>query len=258
MRKSKTFLVFSTSKPVRVTPKDSEIRGWVRVTLRLAVYRQSVRLGDKPLETDNTVILFSNWTLAVIAYVTSSLTRGLFCRLQLLLVLASAVILRSESCGTHDHIFYCLRFETPPTWRARVPVFISPRNRVARLYPQARGSSRSRDSIYVTFIYSVRTAQKALLSQRWLNRLFLRWDTVLFDGCFPPFRKKEAVCSSETSVNLYWTTRCHICSSTLTKIRRLKLLREIIAVYSEPDTKPSSAMAGSGQTTFWTGMKGQQ
>jgi hypothetical protein len=33
-----------------------------------------------------------------------SLTRGRVCRLQLLLVLASAVILRSESRGTHDHI----------------------------------------------------------------------------------------------------------------------------------------------------------
>jgi hypothetical protein len=32
----------------------------VRVTLRPAVYRQSVRLGDKPLETHGTVILFSN------------------------------------------------------------------------------------------------------------------------------------------------------------------------------------------------------
>jgi hypothetical protein len=32
-------------------------------------------------------------------------------------------------------IFYCLRFETPPTYRAR-----SPRNRVALLYPQALGS----------------------------------------------------------------------------------------------------------------------
>jgi hypothetical protein len=32
----------------------------VKVTLRLAVYRQSVRLGDKPLETHDTVILFSN------------------------------------------------------------------------------------------------------------------------------------------------------------------------------------------------------
>jgi hypothetical protein len=30
--------------------------------------------------------------------------RGWVCRLQLLLVLASAVILRSESCGTRDHV----------------------------------------------------------------------------------------------------------------------------------------------------------
>jgi hypothetical protein len=37
-------------------------------------------------------------------YVTSSLTRGRVCRLQLLLVLASAIILRSEFRGTHDHI----------------------------------------------------------------------------------------------------------------------------------------------------------
>jgi hypothetical protein len=43
-------------------------------------------------------------------YVTSSLTRGWDCRLQLLMVLASAVIFGSESC---------LRFETPPTWRTR-------------------------------------------------------------------------------------------------------------------------------------------
>jgi hypothetical protein len=40
-----------------------------------------------------------------------SLTRGRFCRLQLLLALASAVILGSESLGTRDHI-YCLRFKT--------------------------------------------------------------------------------------------------------------------------------------------------
>jgi hypothetical protein len=33
-----------------------------------------------------------------------SLMRGRVCRLQLLLALASAVILESESCGTHDHI----------------------------------------------------------------------------------------------------------------------------------------------------------
>jgi hypothetical protein len=52
-------------------------------------------------------------------------------RLQLLLGLASAVILRSESCGTTDHILLSHIRE------GQVPVFISPRNRVARLYLQA-------------------------------------------------------------------------------------------------------------------------
>jgi hypothetical protein len=37
-------------------------------------------------------------------YVTSCLTRGWVCHLQFLLALASAVILRSECCGTHYHI----------------------------------------------------------------------------------------------------------------------------------------------------------
>jgi hypothetical protein len=37
-------------------------------------------------------------------YVTSSLTRGWICHLQLLLDLASSFILRSKSCRTHDHV----------------------------------------------------------------------------------------------------------------------------------------------------------
>jgi hypothetical protein len=36
-------------------------------------------------------------------------------------------------------IFYCLRFETP-NLEGQVPVFISPRNWVARLYPQTLDS----------------------------------------------------------------------------------------------------------------------
>jgi hypothetical protein len=36
--------------------------------------------------------------------------------------------------------FYCLSFNTPPTWRARSSAFISLRKRVTRLYPQALGS----------------------------------------------------------------------------------------------------------------------
>jgi hypothetical protein len=57
-------------------------------------------------------------------YLTPHVTRGWVCRLQLLLALASAVILRSESCGTHDHILLsqirdCAKLE------GQVPVFIT-------------------------------------------------------------------------------------------------------------------------------------
>jgi hypothetical protein len=70
-------------------------------------------------------------------YVTSFLTRGWFCRLQLQLVLASAVI-RSPA-GTHDHILLShIRDSSNVVYQ--VPVFISSRNRVAQLYPQAPGS----------------------------------------------------------------------------------------------------------------------
>jgi hypothetical protein len=59
--------------------------------------------------------------------------------LQLLLALANAVILRSESRETHDHIFLS-QFRDSPNLEGQVPVFISPRNRVARLHPQPLGS----------------------------------------------------------------------------------------------------------------------
>jgi hypothetical protein len=59
--------------------------------------------------------------------------------LQLLLFLATAVILRSYSRETHDHILLS-PIRDSPTLEGQVPVFISPRNKVARLYPQALGS----------------------------------------------------------------------------------------------------------------------
>jgi hypothetical protein len=79
------------------------VRTRVRVTLRLAVYRKSIRLGDKPLETHDHSFFQLN-TCGRSSYVTSSLMRGWVCRLQSLLVLASAVIFKSESRGTHEHI----------------------------------------------------------------------------------------------------------------------------------------------------------
>jgi hypothetical protein len=67
-----------------------------------------------------------------------SLTRGRFCRLQLLLVLASTVVLGSESRGTHDHILLS-QIRDSRNLEGQVPVFIYPRNRVVQLYPQALG-----------------------------------------------------------------------------------------------------------------------
>jgi hypothetical protein len=52
-----------------------------------------------PLKLTNSNFIFQLNTCGYSPYVTSSLTRGGVCHLQLLLVLASAVILRSESRG---------------------------------------------------------------------------------------------------------------------------------------------------------------
>jgi hypothetical protein len=109
----------------------------IRVTLRLAVYRWPVHLGAKPLETHDRIFFRLN-TYAYSPYVTSSLTRGWVCRLQLPLVLASAVILGSKSRGAHDHILLS-QIRDSPNLEGKVPVFISHRNRVAQLYSPGTG-----------------------------------------------------------------------------------------------------------------------
>jgi hypothetical protein len=68
-----------------------------------------------------------------------SLTREWVCCLQLLLILASAVMLASKSPSTCDHILLCQIWDSP-NLEDQVPIFISPRKRVAQLYPQALGS----------------------------------------------------------------------------------------------------------------------
>jgi hypothetical protein len=66
------------------------------------------------------------------------LTRGLVCRLQLQLSLASTVILGSESGRTCDRILlYQIRDYT--NLEGQAPVFISPTNRVAQLYIRVLG-----------------------------------------------------------------------------------------------------------------------
>jgi hypothetical protein len=95
--------------------------------------------ATSPLRLTTSNFIFQLNTCDYSPYVSSSLIRGWVCRLQLQLVLASAVILRSESRGTHDHILH-YQFWNSPNLEGQVPVYISPRNRVARLYPQALGS----------------------------------------------------------------------------------------------------------------------
>jgi hypothetical protein len=68
-----------------------------------------------------------------------SLTREWICRLQLLLVFASTVTLESESQRTSDHILLS-QIRHSSNLEGHFPVFISPRNRVAQVYPQALGS----------------------------------------------------------------------------------------------------------------------
>jgi hypothetical protein len=117
-------------------PYGGLVREWIRVgvTLRLAVYCQSVHLGAKHFETHDQYFFQLN-ICGYNPYVTSSLTRGWVCRLQLLLTLANTVILGSEPRETHDHILLS-QIRDSPDLEGQVHVFMSPRNRVARLYPR--------------------------------------------------------------------------------------------------------------------------
>jgi hypothetical protein len=93
----------------------------------MAVYRQSGRLGTRLLET-----------YVHSPYVTTFLRRGWDCRLQLLLVLASAGILGSESRGDRDHIILC-QIRDIPNLEGQVPVFISTQERGGPAIPSGTG-----------------------------------------------------------------------------------------------------------------------
>jgi hypothetical protein len=64
---------------------------------------------------------------------------GWVCCLRLLLVLASAVILRCEFRGTYDHISL-LQIRDSPNLEGQVPIFMYTKDRVTQLYPQPLGS----------------------------------------------------------------------------------------------------------------------
>jgi hypothetical protein len=84
-------------------------------------------LATSPLRFTTSNFIFQLNTCGYNPYVTSCLSRGWAYRLQLLLGLASTVILRSKSRTTHDHILLS-QIRHSPNLEDRVPVFICPRH----------------------------------------------------------------------------------------------------------------------------------
>jgi hypothetical protein len=115
---------YSVSVPSQKRCSSGTLR--VRVTLLLQIYRKSVLLGDKSLvrlTTSN--FIFQLNTCGYSLYVTSSLRIGWVCRLQLLLLLSSTVILRFESRGTHDQehlltVRESICISSPPLFQSRL------------------------------------------------------------------------------------------------------------------------------------------
>jgi hypothetical protein len=111
----------------------------VRINLRMAVYRKTVRLGDKPLETHDQNFYFptEHLPLESLCNILSDERMGL-----------SFTIAAGPRQRSHSQIrvpwdswpHFTLSDSRLPQPAGQVPVFISPRNRVARLYPQALGS----------------------------------------------------------------------------------------------------------------------
>jgi hypothetical protein len=85
-------------------------------------------LATSPLRLTTSNFIFQLNTCGYSPYVTPSLTRG---------GVVSFTIASGPRQRSHSQVvitFYCLRFETPPpNLEGQVPVFISPRNRVAWL-----------------------------------------------------------------------------------------------------------------------------
>jgi hypothetical protein len=96
-------------------------------------------LATSPLRLMTRNFIFQLDTCGYSPYVTS-LTKGWVCRLQLLLILDSAIILKSESRGTHDHILLS-QIRDSTNMEGQVSVFIYPS---CSLYnPSARTSVKN-------------------------------------------------------------------------------------------------------------------
>jgi hypothetical protein len=82
-------------------------------------------LATNPLRLSTSNFIFQLNTCGYASYVTSSPTRGWVCRLKLLLILASEVIFRSYSRGTHGHILLS-QIRYSPTLMGQDPYLYPP------------------------------------------------------------------------------------------------------------------------------------
>jgi hypothetical protein len=119
------------------TESESESESQLLYDWRFTAHQFVLATSPLRLTTSNFIIQLNPCGYS--PYLISSLTRGWVCRLQLLLVLASAS--NSQVRVPRDSWPpFTVSGSRLPNLEGQVPVFISPRNRVTRLYPQELGS----------------------------------------------------------------------------------------------------------------------
>jgi hypothetical protein len=118
-------LLRMTNAERRLTPLESDSESELPYDWRFTASQLVLAISPLRLTTSNFIFQWSRCSYSPYVRV---------CRLQLLLVFASAVILRSESRGTRDH---CILSQIhSPNLEGQLPVYISPRNRVAHYIPR--------------------------------------------------------------------------------------------------------------------------
>jgi hypothetical protein len=136
------------------------------------------------------------------------LTRGRVCRLQLLLALASAVILGSESRRTHDDILLS-QIRESPNLEGQISLFMSPQERGSQSYFTTGGLPPSCESVAVV---------------TWLRNHCLATD--VFSGSIPAFSRR--VTNNDFAMKLLF--KVFIWSSVI--IRRFPVKRRLVCCCS--------------------------
>jgi hypothetical protein len=129
---------------------ESELLYYWRFTANHFVFATS------PLRHTTNNFIFQLNTCGRSPYVTSSLTSVCVCRLPLLLVLVSAVILRSETSGIHDHILLSQIRDSPRSPHSRrATVEFSLLCRLGK--GRAEGTASNNSSIFVWLFVAAET-----------------------------------------------------------------------------------------------------